>query len=112
MIRRNDYEYDESKIPNYVRPFGKIINNSMDCEIRIMVIVLTAVEKFKRLINKTQSETEDQKIIVINPLIKYYNKELSYKCREDDLKPYSENRVNHIQKMKKQAGAELGQAQP
>ena len=47
----------------------------MDCEIRIMVIVFTAVEKFKRLINKTQSETEDQKIIVINPLIKYYDKE-------------------------------------
>ena len=70
-----DYESDESKIPNYVRPFEKIINNSMDCEIRIMVIVFTAVEKFKRLINKTQPETEDQKIIVINPLIKYYDKE-------------------------------------
>ena len=34
-------------------------------------------------------------------MIKYYNKELSYKCREDDLKPYSENTVNLIQKMKR-----------
>ena len=47
-----DHENDESKIPNYVRPFEKIINNSMDCEIRIMIIVFTAVKKFKRLINK------------------------------------------------------------
>ena len=73
----------------------------MDCEIRIMVIVFTAVEKFKRLINKTQQETEDQRLIVINPLIKYYDKELSFKCNEDDLKPYSEYKASHIQRMKK-----------
>ena len=34
-------------------------------------------------------------------MIKYYNKELSYKCSVDDLKPYLENRINHVQRMKK-----------
>ena len=63
-------ETDENS-PNYVRPFEKIVNNRMDWEIRIMVIVFTAVEKFKKLINKTQQETEEQKSIVINPLVKY-----------------------------------------
>ena len=95
-----DHENDEYKVPNYVRPFEKIINNSMDCEIRIMIIVFTAVKKFKRLINKNQSETEDQKVGVINPLTDYYSKRLSYSS-ENDLRPYAENRANHIQRMKK-----------
>ena len=95
-----DLENDEPKIPKYVRPFEKIINNSMDCEIRIMIIVFTAVKKFKRLINKNQSETEDQKVGVIDPLIDYYSKRVNY-SNEDDLRHYAENRANHIQRMKK-----------
>ena len=88
-------ETNESS-PKYVRPFENIVNNRMDCEISIMVIVFTAVEKFKKLINKIQQETEEQKSIVINPLVKYYNKELSYKCNRDELESYSENKAKHI----------------
>ena len=32
----------------YVRPFEKIINNTMDKEVNIITIVFTLVEKFKR----------------------------------------------------------------
>ena len=95
-----DLENNEPKIPKYVRPFEKIINNSMDCEIRIMIIVFTAVKKFKRLINKNQSENEDQKVGVIDPLIDYYSKRVNYSS-EDNLRHYAENRANHIQRMKK-----------
>ena len=38
---------------------------------------------------------------MINPLVKYYDKELSYKCSGDDLKPYSENKTKHIQRIRK-----------
>ena len=65
-----------------------------------MIIVFTAVKKFKRLINKNQSETEDQKVGVIDPLIDYYSKRVNY-SNEDDLRHYAENRANHIQRMKK-----------
>ena len=93
-------ETDESS-SKLVRSFEKIVNNRMNCEIRIMVIIFTAIEKFKKLINKIQQETEEQKSIVINPLVKYHNKELSYKCNRDELESYSENKAKHIQKIKK-----------
>ena len=76
----------------------KYVNNRMNCEIRIMVIVFTAVEMFKEFINEIQQETEEQKSIVINPLVKYYDKELSYKCNRDELESYSENKAKHIKK--------------
>merc|ERR1711873_307832 len=63
-------------------------------------IIFTAVKKFKRLINKNQSENEDQKVGVIDPLIDYYSKRVNY-SNEDDLRHYAENRANYIQRMKK-----------